>query len=360
LRDGEQYLVELHKIKSKIEFLNRSVSQEELRILSEWLPSNLSGVRLLDTTNGFNIDNLEEPLDGILNLGKVNNIRFINRFFIQVNEKLENGQFYIGRFESIKNRYLKKSRKLNPFHLALVFLFDFLFLRISPKIWGLKKIYFLVTRGRNRLLSEGEVLGRLVSCGFEISKVANINGVHYFIVTKVSEPIVGENPSYGPLIKLNRLGKNGKTIKVYKFRTMHPYAEYLHDYILKQNGYAETGKPADDFRLTFYGPFLRRYWLDELPQLINVLKGEMRLLGVRPVSARYFQDIPEELQKLRLKHKPGCIPPYVALNRKGSKEDVLLAEKEYLEMKERSPFWTDIKLFFKSIYNIVFRNKRSA
>jgi lipopolysaccharide/colanic/teichoic acid biosynthesis glycosyltransferase len=141
---------------------------------------------------------------------------------------------------------------------------------------------------------------------------------------------------------------------------MHPYAEYLHDYILKQNGYADTGKPASDFRLTFYGSFLRRYWLDELPQLINVLKGEMKLVGVRPVSTRYFQDIPEDLRALRLKHKPGCIPPYVALDRKGAKDDVIQAEREYLLMKEKSPYWTDTILFFKAIFNIIFKRKRSA
>jgi len=350
----------VQKLKSKIAFLSKNVSDEELNFLSKSIGVNQDGVRLLRTSNPFNIDSLEEPLEGIVNLGKVNNIRFINRFFIKVNEKLEIGQFYIGRFESIRNRYYRKKRKLNPIFFGFVFIFEFLFLRISPKVWGLKKIYFLVTRGRNRLLSKGEVLGRLVSCGFEIQDVQNIDGIHYFRVIKVSEPIVGENPSYGPLIKLNRVGKNGKIIKVYKLRTMHPYAEYLHDYILKQNGYAETGKPADDFRLAFYGPFLRRYWLDELPQLINVFKGEMRLIGVRPVSPRYFQDIPEYLQELRLKHKPGCIPPYVALDRKGAKDDVLQAEKEYLEMKENSPIWTDLKLFFRAIYNIIFKRKRSA
>ena len=350
----------MQKLKSKIAFLSKNLTDEELKVLATWIPANQDGVRLLRTSNAFNIDSLEEPLEGIVNLGKVNNIRFINRFFIRVNEKLEVGQFYVGRFESIRNRYYRKKQKLNPFLFSFVFVFEFLFLRISPKILGFKKIYFLLTRGRNRLLSKGEVLGRLVSCGFEIRDIQNIGGIHYFRVFKVSDPIVGDNPSYGPLIKLNRVGKNGKIIKVYKLRTMHPYAEYLHDYILKQNGYAETGKPADDFRLSFYGPFLRRYWLDELPQLINVFRGEMRLLGVRPVSPRYFQDIPEELQRLRLKHKPGCIPPYVALDRKGSKDDVLQAEKEYLEMKERSPFWTDFKLFFKAIYNIIFKRKRSA
>jgi lipopolysaccharide/colanic/teichoic acid biosynthesis glycosyltransferase len=157
-----------------------------------------------------------------------------------------------------------------------------------------------------------------------------------------------------------RIGKNGKEIGVYKFRTMHPYAEYLQDYVLKLNGYAETGKPKDDFRLTPWGRFLRRYWLDELPQLINLIKGEMKLVGTRPVSARYLQDIPEDLRALRLKFKPGCIPPYVALNRKGDVNSVLQAEREYLEEKARRPYTTDTRYFFKAIFNIYISDAREV
>lgn len=347
-------------LKPKIEFLTSNLGEEEVAVLTAMLPTDLSQSKLLYTSNPFNVDAMEGEFGCVINLGLVNNIRFINKFFIRVNERLAIGQCYVGRFESIRNRYSRKKKRLNPILFAINFIFDFLFLRLTPKIWGLKKVYFLVTRGRNRLLSKGEVLGRLVSCGFEIMEIKNVQGIHYFVAKKVSDPIVDDHPSYGPLIKLSRVGKEGKIIQVYKFRTMHPYAEYLHDYILKQNGYADTGKPADDFRLAFYGPFLRRYWLDELPQLINVFKGEMRLIGVRPVSPRYFQDIPEDLQLLRLKHKPGCIPPYVALDRSGSKEDVLSAEREYLLLKEKSPYFTDFKLFFKAIFNILCKRKRSA
>ena len=109
-----------------------------------------------------------------------------------------------------------------------------------------------------------------------------------------------------------------------------------------------------------YGKILRRYWLDEVPQLINLLKGDLKLVGCRPVSQRYFQDIPKEIQELRLTQKPGCIPPYVALNRMGSVDSVLEAEKEYLHEKLAHPYTTDIKYFFKAIYNILIKQKRSA
>ena len=157
-----------------------------------------------------------------------------------------------------------------------------------------------------------------------------------------------------------RLGKNGKIIGVYKFRTMHPYSEYLQDYIVNAHGYAESGKPANDFRIPAWGKFMRKFWLDELPQLINVIKGEMKLVGVRPVSQRYFQDIPKEMQKLRLTQKPGCIPPYVALNRKSNVMSVLEAEMDYLKEKIDSPYTTDLKYMITAIYNIVIKNKRSS
>ena len=68
----------------------------------------------------------------------------------------------------------------------------------------------------------------------------------------------------------------------------------------------------------------------------------------------------EEMQKLRLTQIPGCIPPYVALNRDGNVMSVLQAEKEYLEEKLRNPYTTDIKFFLSAVFNIVFKHKRSA
>jgi lipopolysaccharide/colanic/teichoic acid biosynthesis glycosyltransferase len=157
-----------------------------------------------------------------------------------------------------------------------------------------------------------------------------------------------------------RIGKNGKIIGVYKFRTMHPYAEFLHDYILKNNGYASTGKPANDFRLTPWGKFFRKYWIDELPQLLNLIKGDLKIVGVRPVSKRYLEDIPEDLRKLRYNHKPGCIPPYVIFNCENNVESVLEAERKYLNKKNKNPITTDFICFFKGIWNILLRKKRSA
>ena len=336
------------------------VGLEVYNYLSEFTDIESNSTLVVSTTNIFNILNKKEKSNSIINFSKINNIRYINKFFIQVNNQLEVGDIFVGCGETFTAR--KEKSKINkvPIIRNLYFLLEFIFLRVFPKIWGLKKIYFTITRGRNRLLSKAEMLGRLVSCGFDIVDFKIINGLLYFVVKKIGEPIEINKASYGPLYKMPRMGKNGVIIGVYKFRTMHPFAEYLHDYILRKNGYAESGKPADDFRLTPWGKFFRRYWIDEVPQLLNVMKGELKLVGVRPISKRFFQDIPEDLQKLRLPHKPGCIPPYVALDKTGSVNDVLSAERQYLIDKSNHPYTTDLSYFFSALYNIVIKRKKSA
>jgi hypothetical protein len=302
----------------------------------------------------------EMSLKHIVNLYLVNDIRYINKYFRTINERLQFNDFYCGCLETFSAKQKKQKLSKVPLIGKTVSLFDFVVHRVFPKIWGVKSIYFSFTKGQSRLLSKAEVFGRLVCCGFDIVDFKDINEIIYFVARKSSEPKIDMKPSYGPVFKMTRIGKNGKTFFVYKFRTMHPYSEYLHDFILQNNGYSSSGKPAKDFRLTPWGKFLRRYWLDELPQLINVCKGEMKLVGVRPVSERYFQDIPQDLQQLRLTQKPGCIPPYLALGLKSNVHDVQKAEREYLEEKLKRPYSTDFRYFYKALYHIVIKKKRSA
>jgi len=290
----------------------------------------------------------------------MNDVRRINKFLEQTNESMDEGQLFVGSFETYRARRHRIAFYKVPILKHAWITSEFIFLRIFPKVPVLKQLYFAVTGGKGRLLSKAEMLGRLVCCGFEIVSHESIDGLTWFAAKKVAPPTYDNNASYGPLFRMKRIGKKGKIFHVLKFRTMHPYSEYLQDFVLKLNGYAESGKPADDFRLTPWGKIMRRYWLDELPQLINVLKGDMKLVGVRPVSPRYFQDIPKHLQVLRSEHKPGCIPPYVSLNRKPSVEEVLKAEEEYLIEKKRSPYFTDTRFFFSALFNIVVKRKRSA
>jgi len=311
------------------------------------------------TTTLFNILKVRDNYyKNIINIKKINNIRRINKFFEAVNVKLPIDGLFIGKVETNHQKSKEIFRRYKAFGF-IVLIYFFIFRRVMPKLKITQRFYFFFTNGKERALSKAEALGRLVSCGFEIIEYEEINNLLYFVGKKIKEPYYDLNPSYGPLFKMSRVGKDGKIIYVYKFRTMHPYAEYLQDYIIKMHGYSDIGKPANDFRLTRWGKFMRRLWLDEMPQLINVFKGEMKLVGVRPISQRFLKEYPEDVLQLRLKQKPGCIPPYVALLKQDIKE-YIESERIYLNEREKHPYSTDIKYFMKAVYNILTNKIRSS
>jgi lipopolysaccharide/colanic/teichoic acid biosynthesis glycosyltransferase len=298
--------------------------------------------------------------DDIVSLKALNSITKLDSYLIKVNHSLEDSGKFIGFVKTNKQR--KESQRLGkvPVLGKMSVFGEFVFHRIFPKIGGLKHLYFGLTRGKHQRLSKAGVLGRLIKFGFKIIELEeDINGVMYFVVKKVKKPDVKSRASNGFIYKFPRVGQYGKLISVYKIRTMHAYSEYLQDYIVNTNGYGINGKPSNDFRVPSWAKFVRRYWLDELPQLINVLKGEMKLFGVRPVTDRYFQDIPKHIQKLRFSQKPGCIPPYLAYNKDSSKESVLMAEEDYLKLNKKG-FFVDLKFIAFAIKNIVFNNKRGS
>lgn len=139
---------------------------------------------------------------------------------------------------------------------------------------------------------------------------------------------------------------------------MHPYSEYLQDYIYKCNNLDSGGKFKDDFRVHTIGKIMRKFWLDETPMLINMLKGDMKLVGVRPLSSHYYDLYSDELKEKRIKHKPGLVPPfYVDLPK--TLEEIQESEMRYLEAFEKSPIKTDIRYFFIAWRNIIFKNARS-
>ena len=164
---------------------------------------------------------------------------------------------------------------------------------------------------------------------------------------------------YGIFVKLNRVGKNGRVFKVYKFRTMHPYSEFLQAYIYERYSLQEGGKFNHDIRVTSLGRFMRRCWIDELPMLFNLLKGDMKLVGVRPISKHYFSLYSQELQEKRVRHKPGLLPPFYADMPK-TLEEIEASEMRYLTMcEEKGTLVTDFVYFWKIFYTIVFKRARS-
>ncbi len=164
--------------------------------------------------------------------------------------------------------------------------------------------------------------------------------------------------TYGPLIKLRRVGKGGKDIKVYKMRTMHPYAEYLQEYVYQKHSLQEGGKFKDDFRVSTLGKIMRRLWIDELPMFINFFRGELKIVGVRPLSKHYFNLYSKELQERRIKYKPGLVPPFY-VDKPKTLDEIMASEIKYFDAYDKNPVLTDIKYFFAAFYNIIFKKYRS-
>lgn len=333
--------------------------EEVKEMISNYLLEAVGPIQVVSTTTRFNIEALpESKYDCLVNLHKINDLRWLNKFFETVNHKLFDEGIFIGKAETYT---LRKQRILRKFIFPinyLVYTIDFIFRRVFPKLPVLKQFYFTITKGRNRVISRAETLGRLCSCGFDIIEEKYIGDELYFVVKKTGEPFYPANPTYGPLVKLKRIGKGGKFFNVYKMRTMHPYSEYIQHYVYQINDLEEGGKFKNDFRVSTLGKFLRKFWLDELPMLINLLKREMKIVGVRPLSNHYYNMYSDEMKQLRIKFKPGLVPPYYADMPK-TLEEIMESERRYLEAYNKNPFLTDIRYFLLAFKNILFNHARS-
>lgn len=161
-----------------------------------------------------------------------------------------------------------------------------------------------------------------------------------------------DDPRGGPVFSQIRCGRDGKQFKMYKFRSMYVDAEDRLKDILKDN---EMDGPAfkikDDPRITRVGRFIRKVSLDELPQLWNVLKGDMSIVGPRPALPREVEMYNED-QKQRMYVTPG-LTCYWQIQPKRN----LISFDEWMEMdlkyiQERS-FWVDWKIIFKTIGAVI-------
>lgn len=314
---------------------------------------------ILSTTTRFNVLKLpENTYQKIVNLKRVNDIRFVNKFLEAVNTKMIKGGLFVGCVETKNQRKKRLLKKYPPVLNRLYYFLDFILKRVFPKFGPTKRIYFFLTRGQNRVLSKAEMFGRLYSCGFEIADEQVLDGYLYFVARKVGHPLYDMQPTYGPLVKLRRIGKGRKIIYVYKMRTMHPYAEYLQEYVYRMHDLQEGGKFKNDFRINTAGKFMRKFWLDELPMLINLLRGELKIVGVRPLSEHYFNLYDRELQTKRIKVKPGLVPPFYADMPK-TLEEIQASEHKYLDAYLKHPLRTDWNYFWRALWNILFKKARS-
>lgn len=321
------------------------------------LPSH--GVKVCKTGNPFNIEALDvDALSDIINLHKTNDIPDFNNVIATVNHKLPVGGTYTGCVETIDQR-LKRILKRYPWGIShLIYGFDFVYKRVFPKLPVTRQLYEFLASKRKRTLSKAETLGRMVYGGFEIEEVVEIDQLTYFTCRKTKLPSNDVEPSTGLILRIDRVGYKGKTIKVFKFRTMHPYAQYLQAYVYQTNSLRAGGKFKNDFRVTSWGRLMRKLWIDEIPMLYNMIRGELKLVGVRPISPHYLSLYSDELKEKRQGSKPGMIPPFYA-DLPETLDEIMESELRYLDAYKLKPRKTDRKYFGKALKNIIFKRATS-
>mgnify|MGYP000833878359 CR=1 FL=1 len=163
----------------------------------------------------------------------------------------------------------------------------------------------------------------------------------------ISLAIVLDSPGDGAIFRQRRVGRDGKLFWLYKFRTMCPDAEEQLNELLSQNQMdGPVFKIKDDPRITRVGKFIRKTSIDELPQLWNILKGDMSIVGPRPALPREVEQY-GDYEKQRLYVTPGlsCYWQIAPHRNDLSFEEWMDLDVKYV--KERS-FWVDWKIIFKT------------
>lgn len=152
--------------------------------------------------------------------------------------------------------------------------------------------------------------------------------------------------------KQKRIGKNGKYFTIYKFRTMVSDADNFDKYFTKEQliKYKENFKLEDDPRITKIGKILRKTSLDELPQLINIIKGDLSIIGPRPIVDNEIDKYGLDKDKF-LSVTPGLTGNWAANGRSCTTyEERIKLELDYIE---NLSFKMDMNIFFKTIGTVV-------
>ena len=164
----------------------------------------------------------------------------------------------------------------------------------------------------------------------------------------ISLAIVLDSPGDGAIFRQRRVGRDGKLFWLYKFRTMCPDAEKRLNELLKLNQMdGPVFKIKGDPRITRVGRFLRKTSLDELPQLLNVLQGDMSIVGPRPALPREVE-LYSDYQRQRLYVTPGlsCYWQIAPHRNEMSFDEWVALDLKYIQ--ERS-FWVDWKIIFLTV-----------
>jgi len=200
--------------------------------------------------------------------------------------------------------------------------------------------------GRRNSIDKQKTIYRVVKRIMDVlcSVLAMIVLLPVFLITAVAIWI----EDGGPVIySQERNGINGKVFRMYKFRSMCRDAEKLHKNLLKSNeADGPVFKMKRDPRVTKVGRILRRTSIDELPQLINILRGDMSIVGPRPIVT-YETERFNDYQKQRMAVKPGLTCYWQCRGR----NDIPFDEWIELDLKyiKDECFWVDLKIVFKTV-----------
>lgn len=173
------------------------------------------------------------------------------------------------------------------------------------------------------------------------------------LVVKIANLFHGDRESI--IFKQKRIGKNGKEINIYKIRSMVPHAEDVLEELMKKNPkireeYLTNKKLKNDPRITKVGAFIRKTSLDEFAQFVNVLKGEMTVVGPRPYLPREKEDMGEYYTDVI-----ACKPGLTGLWQVEGRSDIGFTNRCRLDRfyKEHKSIVFDIKIFFKTFLSVL-------
>lgn len=163
----------------------------------------------------------------------------------------------------------------------------------------------------------------------------------------------------GPAFYIHfRVGMEGKPIGIYKFRSMCVNADSMTDLLTPEQKdiLQREFKLDDDPRITRIGNFLRRSSLDELPQLLNIIRGEMSVVGPRPVvESELDYYTPQERERF-LSVKPGLTGYWQANARNNARYETHERQDMELYYVDNASFWLDIKILFQSVFAVIRKN----
>lgn len=175
------------------------------------------------------------------------------------------------------------------------------------------------------------------------------------LIVKISYILTGDFKSI--FYTQKRIGKNGKEFNFFKFRSMIPNADLVLEKLLKENKdlrkeYQLNKKLRNDPRITKMGNILRKTSLDELPQVLNILKGDMTVIGNRPYLPREKKDMGKSFDII-VKTKPGLTGYWQVSGRSDTTFKRRLELEEYYSL--HAGLKLDIKIFFKTFAVVLFK-----